>query len=349
MENKSYLIFELNGSRYGVEAFCVQEIFFLPELTPITDAPRDIVGVVNLRGNIVPIMDLEVRLGHRTREFQLSDSVIILDLQGFQIGIIVNQVQEVLDLVAEEVSTELLYGRKISDNSHNFLSGVAKMAGGIVMLLNAKNLVYYSDTVEALIPEKIPKSAQETEAFLATQRVFCPHATPEERAIFRLRAENLMLSTSRQDFAGLTPLAVIGLNGEYFGFELELVREFTDLRKITPIPCTPAHIIGNMNLRGEIITIIDIRSLLNLSVAGSSTNAKAMVIHVDDLVAGVTVDEVFDVMYLQPSDMRPVPAAVHSSNDEYLRGTAPYREKMMSILDMSKIITKGELIVNEEI
>ena len=148
---------------------------------------------------------------------------------------------------------------------------------------------------------------------------------------------------------GLTPLAVIGLNGEYFGFELELVREFTDLRKITPIPCTPAHIIGNMNLRGEIITIIDIRNLLNLSANASSTNSKAMVIHVDDLIAGVTVDEVFDVMYLQPSEMRPIPAAVHSSNDEYLRGTAPYREKMMSILDMSKIITKGELIVNEEI
>ena len=157
MEHKSYLIFELNGSRYGVEALCVQEIFFLPELTPITDAPRDIVGVVNLRGDIVPVMDLEVRLGHKTRKFQLTDSVIILELERFQIGIIVNQVQEVLDLVAEEVSTELLYGRKISNNSHNFLSGVAKIAGGIVMLLNPENLVYYSETVEGLSPEKISK------------------------------------------------------------------------------------------------------------------------------------------------------------------------------------------------
>lgn len=349
MEHQFYLIFELNGYRYGIEAICVQEIFFLPELTPIAETSRDIVGVVNLRGEIVPVMDLEMRLGHRTREFQLTDSVIILDLQGLHLGIIVSQVHEVQELVAEAVSTDLLYGRKMSDNSQHFLAGVAKMSGGLVILLKPESLVNYSETVEALIPEQISNRAEETQSFLLNQRAFCPNATPEEQAVFRLRAESLMTSTFRQDFVGLTPLAVIGLNGEYFGFELELVREFTDLRKITPIPCTPAYIIGNMNLRGEIITIVDIRSLLNLSATGASTASKAMVIHIDDLVVGVTVDEVFDVMYLQPSEMRPVPAAVHASTDEYLRGTAPYKEKMMSILDMAKILTKGELIVNEEI
>ncbi len=356
MEQKPYLIFSLNGCRYGVEASCVQEVFFLPELTPVAEAPPDIVGVINLRGNILPVMDLDLRLGHRAREYQLTDSVIVLDLQGFQIGIIVHQVHEVQDLAPEEVTRELFYGRKLPAHSHPFVSGVAKVGGGIVMLLNHENLIRYSEAVEPLISDESADRfaasenySKESEAVQRAPRVFCPHATAESRAIFRERAENLRSSTDQQDFAGLLPLAIIGLQGEYFGLELEMVREFTDIRKVTPIPCTPAHIVGNMNLRGEIVTLVDIRSLLNLPLTGITQASKAMVIHIEDVVAGVTVDEVFDVMYLHPEQIKPIPAAVHSANDEYLRGTAPYGDKMMTLLDMPKILTKGELTVNEEV
>jgi len=177
--------------------------------------------------------------------------------------------------------------------------------------------------------------------------VCCPSATPEERAIFRERALDLRQSTESSDFTGLMPLAVIGLNGEYFGLDLEVVREFTNIHNVTPIPCCPAHVVGNMNLRGEIVTLVDVRSALNMPLSAASTSSKAIVIHVDDLVAGLPVDEVFDVIYLRPSEVRPVPAAVHSVSDEFLRGTAPYFEKMLSILDLPKILTNGGLMVEE--
>lgn len=146
----------------------------------------------------------------------------------------------------------------------------------------------------------------------------------------------------------MIPLAVIGLNGEYFGLNLEVVGEFTNICKVTPIPCCPAHVVGNMNLRGEIVTLVDIRSVLNMPLSATSTASKAIVIRVDDLVAGVPVDEVFDVRYLRPSEVKPVPATLHFGDDEFLRGTAPYFEKMMSILDLPKILAKGGLVVNEE-
>lgn len=179
--------------------------------------------------------------------------------------------------------------------------------------------------------------------------VCCPNATPKERAIFRERAEKLRRSTESSDFTKMIPLAVIGLNGEYFGLDLQVVREFTDIRNVTPIPCCPPHIVGNMNLRGEIVTLIDIRSVLNMPLAAPGTASKAIVIHVDEVVAGVPVNEVFDVTYLRASDVAPVPAAVQMGGSEYLLGTAPYSEKMLSILDLPKIFTKGELAVNEEV
>lgn len=381
MKDKPYLIFSLHGLHYGVDAYLVQEIFLFPELAPIAEAPDDIVGILNLRGKILPVMDLDLRSGHQPQEYRLSDSVIVLNWEELQIGIIVNSVYEVKSINLEAIEEKTSYGREREINSR-FIAGVAKVDADMIMLLNHEKLIRDSDAVEALLLNEAinnrtgesPGDAFEvssgdrgqeslyqelssfeklrtgrTPAFGSFYDVCCPNATPKERAIFRERAENLRQTTESSDLTKLIPLAVISLNGEYFGLDLEVVREFTDIRNVTPIPCCPPHIIGNMNLRGEIVTLIDIRSVLNMPLATPGNASKAIVVHVDEGVAGVPVNEVFDVMYLRASEVTPVPAAVYAGGSEYLLGTAPYSEKMLSILDLPKIFTKGELAVNEEV
>lgn len=375
IENKTYLIFSLYDLHYGVDALLVQEIFHLPELTPIAEAPDDFVGLLNLHSKILPVMHLALRLGYQSQECHLSDSVIVLEWKGTQIGIIVNQVHEVININLEVIESQISYGRARENNSQ-FIAGVAKMDTSTIMLLNHENLLDYSDRDEVLVLGKDNNSQVEKftnnhefkrngeelkdqrsenyrsfESKISSNFYFacCPNATPEERAIFQERADNLRRSAQNSDFTGLMPLAVVGLNDEYFGLALEVVREFTIIRNVTPIPCCPSHIIGNMNLRGEIVTLVDIRSVLNMPIANTGNASKAIVFHVDDLVAGLPVDEVFDVIYLRPLDMMPVPVAVHSRSDEYLKGIASYLEKMLSILDLPKILTKGELDVNEEV
>lgn len=340
-ESKPYLLFSLNSSLYGIEAFLVQEIFFLPELTPITEAPEDIVGIVNLRGKILPVMDLNIRLRHDSQQYSTNHSVIVLAWQDIQVGLIVNEVHQVAMVSQQDITKKLSYGRKKElDADNNFVAGIAQIETDLVMLLNHEKLFSYAEDIT---------NNQLTVQTNGKARQFCPNATAEERVIFRDRAENLMRVSNSEDFAGLTPLAVVGLNGEYFGLDLKIVREFTDIRKITPIPCCPNYIVGNMNLRGEILTLVDIRTVLNLSTPEVNNVSKAMVVNVDDLVVGIAIDQVFDVMYLKPSDIMSVPAAVHSSNDEYLRGTALYSEKIMGILELPKILRQGVLTVNEEV
>lgn len=351
MSNKPYLIFSIINSLYGVEAFCVQEIFSLPNLTPIAEAPNDMVGVVNLRGEILPVVDLNLRFGYEQLEYSLTDSVIVLECQELRLGIIVNQVLEVHNISWQEMSTELFYKEELNSPASHFMAGIGKVDADIIMLLNHENLLAYNQNFDPLLRKQLLDNRDFVDKNLKKTLVFCPQATPEEKAILRERAENLRQPTQRQDFAGLIPLAVVGLNGEYFGLDLPIVREFTDIRQVTPVPCCPPHIVGNMNLRGEILTLVDIRTLLNMPISGieNSTNVKVMIVKIDDLIAGITVDEVFDVMYLQPSQILPVPTAVHSANSEYLRGTANYRNKMMSILDLAKVFQQGDLIVNEEV
>ena len=352
MESKQYIIFSLNASLYGVEAFSVQEIFFLPELTPIVEAPPEMVGVLNLRGEILPIMDLHFRLGYGFPEYRLTDSVIILVCQGFRFGIIVNEVHDVQKISVNAIAADFSYKREVT-NQHHFITGVAKLEANIVMLLNPEKLLQSSERIEALITEKKPLNleaeADTALSFHKKNRLFSSNTTSEEKAIFRERAESLRRQAENQDFTGSRPMAVINLNGEYFGVDLGNVREFTDIRKVTPIPCCPAYIVGNMNLRGEILTLIDIRGVLNLPLGNLENTSKAMVACIDDLVAGLIVDEVLDVMYLHLSEMMPVPAAARSVNDEYLRGTVAYGEKMMAILDLPKILMQAGLMVDEEV
>ena len=155
MADKPYVIFSLHGLHYGVDADLVQEIFFLPELTPVAEAPDDIVGLLNLRGKIVPVMDLDLRSGHQPQEYRLSDSVIVLEWEELQIGMIVNSVDEVKNINSAAIEGETSYfGREREINSR-FIAGVAKVDADIIMHLNHDKLIRDSDAVEALLREAI--------------------------------------------------------------------------------------------------------------------------------------------------------------------------------------------------
>ncbi|MEG4491190.1 chemotaxis protein CheW [Microcoleus sp. D3_18_C4] len=376
METKPYLIFEQNGFLCGIEACYVREIFFLPELTAIAEAPQDIVGAIDLRGEILPVMDLNLRFGYVWQEYSVTDSTIVIEWQESKVGIIVNQVREVKELSEEAITPQLSYGRENSEASHYFVAGLARSEADIIMLLNLDHLIRYS-------PEKAEESwlvspsnegseaaagEAETENLhgqisskllgknpknLSKRHVFGPQATPEEKAIFKSRANHLRLRGEGENDAAINmSLAVFVLNSEYFGIHLDLVREFTDINQVTPVPCTPDRIVGNINLRGEIVTLIDIRSVLNMSLNMSETAnylSKAIVVEVADFVAGIVVDEILDIIYLNVSEIAAVPAALHSANREYLRGTAIYGEKMMAILNLQKLLTKGGVVVDEEV
>jgi purine-binding chemotaxis protein CheW len=371
MEIKPYLIFKQNGFLWGVEACYVREIFFLPELTAIAETPQDIVGAIDLRGEVLPVMDLNLRFGYVWQEYAVTDSTIVIEWQEIRVAIIVNEVSEVKQIPENAITPQLSYGRDKPEASHHFLAGFARCEADIIMLLNLDRLIRYSpDKTEAEMPvsangagslaasgkvdgknlqlEIDPKLLAEDAKVLSQPQVFCPNATPEQKAIFRERAENLRRLGDRENSAANMSLAVVLLNGEYFGINLEVVREFTHIRQVTPVPCTPDRIIGNMNLRGEILTLVDIRNVLNMS-ADTKSLSQAIVVEIEDLVVGIVVDEILNIIYLNVAELATIPAALNSANREYLQATAFYEEKIIAVLNLQKLLTKGGVVVEEEV
>jgi purine-binding chemotaxis protein CheW len=359
MQENSYLTFSLDNYLYAINLVYVEELFSLPELTPIPENPYKIVGLVNIRGNILPVMDFNFTLSSQALNYCLTDSIVVLKWQELRLCIIVNQIHEVINISSEKITNEVDYEIKLAVvEQRKIIAGVAKISGNIFILHNPEHWFENVEIQEILSWRNFLEPNNHTNTFTAigseillTQKpVFCPNATLEETITFRERADNLTLPPESQNLNNFITLAVFTLNENFFGINLEMVREFIDIHQVTPIPCVGAHIIGNMNLRGEILTLIDICGLLNLPLMGIANNSKAMVVEVEGIVAGLMVEEICDVMFsLNPRDIRTVTTAIHSVNYEYLQGVVLYHEKIMSILDLPKIFFNGGLIVDEVI
>lgn len=354
-----YLIFDLNHCRYGIATQAVQEIFFLPALIPVAEAPPDIVGMLNLRGEILPVIDLNRRFGRPSRPYQLTDSVIVLQADTLRAGIIVDHVYDVEAVMGDRAPVDLTYGRGEQTFAQRFVTDLVDLGDQIVTLLDAEQILRYSERVPMTDAEVTVAVSDEAEFgdraqapdladSLAYPIAGFAQVSPQAWQAFQQRAQNLRTRTEEASKIGLQPFAVIKLQGELFGVDLDTIHEFTEIQTITPIPCCPPHIVGNMNLRGEVVTLIDISTVLNLANNGLQKH-QAMLIHLDQLVAGIAVDEVLDVVYINPRDIQPIPAALHTGHDEYLDGVAPYRDRSMSLLDLPKLLLKGNLVVNEEV
>jgi purine-binding chemotaxis protein CheW len=373
MDNKQYLTFRLHDLHYGVEAPLVQEIFPLPELTLIAEAPAEIMGILNVRGQIVPMVHLDLLQGNLLKDCRLSDYVVLLQWEGLQIGLVVHQVSEVLELSAETIETEP-HGELFGNLDPSLSAGVAKGDSGNVILLAPQTLIRQPDTLLTFIwdvqsqldsmttlPNSQVEQELERDALKPEEEriasatppnfydLYSPNSTLEERETFQQRAENLKLlveSTKATD--QLTTLAVVSFGDNYFGMDLGLVKEFTDISNLTPIPCCPKHIVGNMNLRGEIVTLVDIRNALDLPTPPIHVGAQVVVVQVDDIVAGLPVDRVLEMAYLNSDELSHFPSVSSEFGEQYLQGTALFEEKLLKVLDLPKLFTEGGLVVNEE-
>lgn len=359
METQAYLTFELNDLQYGIDTAQVREIFQLPELTPIADAPGDIIGILNFRGKILPVMHLATRLGQDKLSCQLSDSVIVIECQGLQVGMVVNQVHDVQSFHTSSIEAAPTY--EFRNYIHtSFAIGVAKTDEQLITLLNPEALIRQTNEVALMAWEsKLDDSESDSAAYPSEQileseeipvltnffSLYSPNSTTEERQIFRQRAVSLKQSLEDNNADSLVPLAVIELGEEYFGVELHCIREFINIHHVMSIPCCPSHIVGNMNLRGEVMTLVDICNTLNLTQSNHSS--KAVVIEIDNIIAGITVDQVLDVVYLPPSDISSMPVALPKRYQAFFQGAAHYAKKTLSILDLSTIFSQGGLVVEQ--
>lgn len=147
-----FLAFFLNKKNYAFSILKVNEVIVLPEITPIPKTPNYLKGVINLRGQIIPIIDLRLALKIDKVQYDKQTCVIIVKMQvddiEKSIGFIVDCVSEVFEISESEIEMPPSYGEKLDND---FLKGIGKVKDKIVMLLDINKILPKEEVKEILL------------------------------------------------------------------------------------------------------------------------------------------------------------------------------------------------------
>jgi purine-binding chemotaxis protein CheW len=137
-----FLTFRLGGEEYGIDILKVQEIRSYEVPTRIANAPSFIKGVVNLRGVIVPIVDLRLKLGCETIDYNSFTVVIVLNVRGRVVGAVVDSVSDVLELARDSIKAAPEMSSAVDTN---FITGISSVGDRMLILMDIEALMASSD------------------------------------------------------------------------------------------------------------------------------------------------------------------------------------------------------------
>lgn len=137
-DGNQFLTFKLHEEEYGVEILRVQEIKGFSRITPIPNTPSYIRGVMNLRGTVVPIVDLRIKFGMPQAECNQFTVIIVVTVGTKVVGLVVDAVSDVLNIVKSEIESAPELGGCIDTS---FMTGMAKAGEKLITLLNIDRLV----------------------------------------------------------------------------------------------------------------------------------------------------------------------------------------------------------------
>lgn len=133
-----YLTFVLCGEEYGLEILKVREIIGIMGVTPVPQTPKFIKGVINLRGKVIPVVDLRLKFGFDEVDYTKETCIIVVEVKDVLTGIIVDTVSEVLDITNDELETTPNLGEDV--NTDIFI-GVAKIKDKVKILLDLDKIL----------------------------------------------------------------------------------------------------------------------------------------------------------------------------------------------------------------
>jgi purine-binding chemotaxis protein CheW len=134
------------------------------------------------------------------------------------------------------------------------------------------------------------------------------------------------------------------LGGDEYAVEIQKVREVINFRELTPLPKAPSFVKGIINLRGEVIPVIDLREKLGLAHEAYSALTNVIIVEIGRKAVGVVVDDVRHVIRLAPGEVAPSPPFIGGLSGKYVSGVAKIAERLVVVLDMERILSASEMI-----
>lgn len=303
------LTFRLGASEFGVDIHEVQEIRGTETVTAVPNAPAFVEGVMELRGKVIPVLDLRRRFS------------IVSDVQNFRIllvragsmlvGMIVDRIGGVLRFqesavqdVPELASTQL---------NKEFMRGIVKVGERVIFMLNLGKVLMMDEASRLHEIAEVEREKQKQEA-------------------------------QKED--DLIQYVTFPLGSERYGVEIGHVVEIVDLEGLTRIPYVPDFVLGVINVRGTVLWVVDIRQFFNVPKPKDASQSCVILLTSGEKTCGLLVDGAPVVRRIAPKDIQPPLSTLESGKLDFIKGEVQQKQEngvnVTILIDTEKILTLSE-------
>jgi purine-binding chemotaxis protein CheW len=171
------------------------------------------------------------------------------------------------------------------------------------------------------------------------------HADDKKKTL-KERARLLAREPGKKDAGETLEILGFSLAHERYGIETSFIREVYPLKEYTPLPCTPAFVFGLINVRGQVLSIIDMRKFFELPEKGISDLNKVIILHNESMEFGILADEIIGVKTIPLRQLQITLPTLTDIREKYLKGVT---QDQMVVLDAAKLLIDKNMIVHEEV
>ncbi len=310
-----YISFRVGEELFGVNILCVEEIITLRKYTAIPRTPKYFLGIINLRGEVISIIDLRKRFQVEPQGSEKQNRIVVISLGAMKLGMLVDAIESITTVEDQDIqrSTHML-----SSKTQQYLAGTYKLdEKQILLLLNQEKLI---NTEDFLIGADLARGTG--------GEVQTAEQTEEEE-----RGSEIFL-------VGFS----IGL--EQFALESLNVEEIILMPEVIPLPEMEDFVEGIFHLRDSAIPVLRLSDKLEVQSTGEDTTRPVIIVKVFDVKVGLIVDQITEVYLIKEKEICDPPITLNPAQLEQLKGVIKQeregKQQIVMLLALEKLFSDEE-------
>ena len=326
LEFQKNIYFSIGNNKYALPLANVLAVTQLPKLDYPQKLPSNFVGVMNFNNMVLNVMDIRFYLNMEVNPYSVSNKLIIAKTDEAMFGIIVDEILNITDFANSKIE------RLPFISNTQIIESIYSHDGENISIINAYALekIIKNGYPDAGIDvcSLFPKDKESLQIFQSRSQILSQRV--ENAVIKNIFSDNKFLSFK--------------LNNTVYCIKLKYVKEITNASNILSIPCSADYIQGLMTIRGDFITVLNLKKFLNFANAEIPMKSKVIVINSSDFKLGFLADDIEDMIDV-PEEC--INAKNLSLDDAFVEAEIIQQNNVMFVLNMEKILSDEKLYIDE--
>ena len=329
-KKNTHLYFMLGNSKYAVNTASVLEIMKLPKLDYPQKLPNNIVGLLKYNNFVINVVDIRFYLDTDVTKYNVNSDLLIVKTDETIFGIITDKIIGIVPFESANVDAIPFVDNK------TIIDSIYKQDQDTVFIINL-----YS--IENLLKSTINLPSYDIMSLFPSDPASVEIMQKRTRDI----SEKTGLSMVTGDLYARRKLISFNLNDDLYCISLDVLKEVMKDTTITNVPGTPDFIAGIMNLRGDYITVLDVKKFLNLNVTDKTEETKetkdktpVIIVSFNDMEIALLIDKINELFEV-PEDK------IVNSGEGYFLAEFIYNDTPYTILNIEKIFTDKKIVVTD--